>query len=176
MFTTVFCIQSPKVLYRGIVKVVKLSWRGEMFSLASEGQWLMSQLPELHCMALQMCLPIFSLYLYLTEKALLVGGKLKQAGIASQCSLYESMEWKSSSQLHRNSYNRYSQTTSLVKNCNRLCKTFKVYGNTLISKIWWKQKEDYDISQCLFNYLDYKSRIRLNISPPVCWLYLHYML
>lgn len=49
-----------------------------MFSLTSEeGQWLMSQLPELHCMALQMCLPIFSLSLYLTEKVLLVGGTVK---------------------------------------------------------------------------------------------------
>lgn len=53
-------------------------WWNEVLPLASkEGQWLMSQLPELHCIVLEMWLAIFSFYLYLSEKAFLVGGTVK---------------------------------------------------------------------------------------------------
>lgn len=64
-----------------------------MLLLASEeGQCLMSQLPELHCMALQMCLSIFPFYLYLTERASLVGSTVKAGRDSlSKSSLYESM-------------------------------------------------------------------------------------
>lgn len=139
MFTVVFCIENPKVPYRGILQMVRFS-HGEVKWSAPTGLRRRSvtdeSTPWAALMALQTCLPIFPFYFYLTERASLVGGTVKASRDSlSKCSLYESMWWKGSSQLHRNSYNQILTNNFISEDriVTGYVRCLKCTWNTLIS-------------------------------------------